>query len=1379
MYSNNAAVLQWRQNASPARPVLRRGNEWSEWLEVKVKVYGLPAGTTALELHRVFGHKGRLLRIEIFDKRNFADAEAIIVFSPAPNEAFWEAVSFRFPIRRLGTYGRVRLELLPPPRTFFHPSPVSPGHSYRERMAFAADTLDFGLMLSEATMMVMKTVEAADGAPIQLVLNLLRRQLEVQFSFPSNSDPNANRDNCKYQFRVPLTKLERVYNLRLENGRLAFIIPLEMPPEFYLQTNDVEATHDDESTLWTEWRTWSRQTYIDEDPARLNTYPTRLGRSRASIDIGSWTTYRLVFDKKKINTLDYETMLTALRDYNVSTPSEKDNPIELQGRHDSPLWSLLDLSEKRYPGAASGMSGLKEMELNLRHLPFPIRFQLEACLSQGCLNEYNINEDFIRKLTGLDDYTAINLLEKVTDMKRRFFNPMGIFGIPVSRASAGRRVPEYCYEARTATVTPTKIYFGTPVVEIQNRVVRKYREYSDRFLRVKFSDEINNGRINAIDDDTQEEIFERIKGTMRNGIIVGDRKFEFLAFGNSQFREHGAFFFASTPELTASDVREWMGWDDVKKIKNVAKKCARLGQCLSTTRKINLCQGLDIRYIADETSRDGTYCFTDGVGKISPFPAHSIATELGIPTLQNDLPSVFQFRLGGAKGVLAIDPTLIGRTLCLRQSQEKFESKHKDLEIIRVSQFAAATTNRQLLILLSYLGVPDEVLRGKLHDQLTELNRAMNDEQSAVQLLQKNVDFNQMTLTLAGMINDGFMKVKDPFVMSMLQLWRSWSIKYLKEKAKIFIDQGACLLGCVDELGVLQGHFNALKPPPRASREEKEQTLPEIFVRVDTGRQGECKVIEGLCILCRNPSLHPGDIRVVRAVNKPELYHLKNVVVLPRTGDRDLASMCSGGDLDGDDYLVIWDQELVPAVQHWNYMPMDFTPNTVAYPDREPTVDDMINFFVTYMKNDRLPTIAHAHLARADYSSYGPNDSACLELARLHSDAVDYPKSGVPVNMRRALRPLKWPHFMEKKNQPADKIYKSEKILGQLYDMVEIMDFSPQFQTPFDSRILDAYNLDDEMLQQAAEIKVEYDAGIKRIMAQHAIGTEFEVWSTFCLSHNFEKRDYGFAEELGRVTSALKDCFRKVCISKAGGPNFEHLGPFVAAMYNVTAREVGAFIEALEKSKADGNDADDEATLSRKERHAIPFMSFPWIFDRELGKIANGLYYRHGSVNTFHGMPDLRSDMQPRQGVNLNLEEASKAEIIDGIRREMELPKAIDVQPMDKEHGKMIESGIQGPRMRNTMGYGPVLPSRGTPVEIKKPSYAVVNSGTKFEKQSTAIEQKNDAVPPPLAPSLVNGIHTASHDDDDDDPGIRVSQIQLESKPTGLDRLANLLSQEL
>jgi RNA-dependent RNA polymerase len=88
--------------------------------------------------------------------------------------------------------------------------------------------------------------------------------------------------------------------------------------------------------------------------------------------------------------------------------------------------------------------------------------------------------------------------------------------------------------------------------------------------------------------------------------------------------------------------------------------------------------------------------------------------------------------------------------------------------------------------------------------------------------------------------------------------------------------------------------------------------------------------------------------------------------------------MCSGGDLDGDDYLVIWDQELIP--KEWNLPPMDFTPLKPVTLNRDVTVDDITAFFVQYMKNDLLPTIALAHLCWADYEDEGIKDEKCKQI---------------------------------------------------------------------------------------------------------------------------------------------------------------------------------------------------------------------------------------------------------------------------------------------------------------------------------------------------------------------------------------------------------------
>ena len=100
----------------------------------------------------------------------------------------------------------------------------------------------------------------------------------------------------------------------------------------------------------------------------------------------------------------------------------------------------------------------------------------------------------------------------------------------------------------------------------------------------------------------------------------------------------------------------------------------------------------------------------------------------------------------------------------------------------------------------------------------------------------------------------------------------------------------------------------------------------------------------------------------------------------------------------------------------------------------------------------------------------------------------------------------------------SDQIYHSDKVLGQLFDQVERAGFEPAYTAPFDKRILDAFELDSPALEDAAALKKEYDSQVQRIMAQHAIKSEFEVWSTFVMEHN-NGNDFKFHEEIGRVST--------------------------------------------------------------------------------------------------------------------------------------------------------------------------------------------------------------------------------------------------------------------
>ncbi|THC91004.1 hypothetical protein EYZ11_009534 [Aspergillus tanneri] len=951
-------------------------------------------------------------------------------------------------------------------------------------------------------------------------------------------------------------------------------------------------------------------TCIVHNPQELSSLPVSLRKKNPVIDIGRWNAFKIKYSENIGRGTEFTLLHNILEDYNVRiVNTDRFTQWDEHKERMPPVWKWIDLSDTQMPKAP--VSSLEELiDPNYIHLPFPVRYQLEVCLSNGYLYEYTMARGFVIKLSELGEGQSIKLLEHVAAKKQVYYDPMKIFDLKFVRGATDVKTSPYCCYMRSARITPSTIYFNTPTVEISNRIIRHYIEHADRFLRVRFTDEKLFGRINSTVDNTMDEVFTRIKRALANGIVIGDRRYEFLAFGNSQLREHGAYFFAPLPNLTAANIRAWMG--HFNDIRNVAKHAARLGQCFSTTRAISGCP-VHVRHI-DDIKRNG-YTFSDGVGRISRFLAQMAMSELKIKTPTGDPPSAFQFRLGGCKGMLTVSQEAQRHEVHIRKSQYKFPAIHSGLEIIRWSQFSIAALNRQLIIVLSTLGISDEIFLAKLKTMLQGLDEALESDTRAIYWLKKYVDPNQMTIVVSQMIHDGFRRAKEPFITSILCLWRAWHLKYLKEKAKIAIDKGASLLGCMDETGTLNGYYAHKIPGNDATLDEHIAALPEIFLqtsRPDNG--GRYEIIEGICILARNPSLHPGDIRVVRAVNAPQLAHLHDVVVLPQTGDRDVASMCSGGDLDGDDYLVIWDQDLIP--DDWFRAPMKYTSNKARDLDHDVTVDEITSFFVTYMKNDCLPKIAHAHLAWADRLLDGVNEEKCIRLAQLHSDAVDYNKTGIPAHMTRNLEPHSWPHFMEKIHKPKEKIYHSRKILGQLYDAVERVDFIPSLENPFDQRILGCQLVvHEELYDFSRELKSQYDSAMRRIMAQHEIKTEFEVWSTFVLSHSNMSKDYKFHEEIGSISSSLSESFRKQCYNKVGGRNFEQLAPLAVAMYRITHEEMTT---ALEKYRNENMNGDKMFVNSVSKMEKLPLISFPWVLSHVLGKIAMGYYELSEHTSTVH-----------------------------------------------------------------------------------------------------------------------------------------------------------------
>ncbi|GKF11287.1 RNA-dependent RNA polymerase 6, partial [Tanacetum coccineum] len=115
-----------------------------------------------------------------------------------------------------------------------------------------------------------------------------------------------------------------------------------------------------------------------------------------------------------------------------------------------------------------------------------------------------------------------------------------------------------------------------------------------------------------------------------------------------------------------------------------------------------------------------------------------------------------------------------------------------------------------------------------------------------------------------------------------------------------------------------------------------------------------------------------------------------------------------GSDLDGDLYIVTWDENLIPpSKQSWP--PMEFTaieakkfPRIARHSSMLNMVNDslgIIDFFTKNMVNDSLGIICNAHVVHADMSDCGALDEKCIKLAELASIVVDFPKTNGALRM--------------------------------------------------------------------------------------------------------------------------------------------------------------------------------------------------------------------------------------------------------------------------------------------------------------------------------------------------------------------------------------------
>ncbi|KAI0690041.1 RdRP-domain-containing protein [Cytidiella melzeri] len=607
------------------------------------------------------------------------------------------------------------------------------------------------------------------------------------------------------------------------------------------------------------------------------------------------------------------------------------------------------------------------------------------------------------------------------------------------------------------TVMPSRICLGGPFPEKNNRVMRQYAGYTSNFLRVSFADD--SGLQYRMDRDVDDRSFihARFGGVLQEGLHIAGHHFEFLAYSQSGLKQHAVWFMKTfvkkeygrrstiSPDVIIRSIGVFNGIDyDPELIFCPARYGARISQAFTSTEAAVSMQSMEEILILPDIVDKKKRSFTDGVGTMSREFAGDAWKALQAVSRRHarnhhcKYPPAFQIRCHGSKGMLSVDYRLSGQQICLRQSMVKFNAPNtKQLEIV-----AAFTSpgkfylNRPLIMMLEDLHITGgyDFLK-KLQDVVVaHTERAITSLGEAASLFESyglGTSF-KLASTLLNLHKLGMSMWDNELLKQLTGFAVHHVLRELKYRSRIPVPEGWTLPGIADIHGYLRER--------------------EIYACITSNDGSEPRYLEGPVMVFRSPTIHPGDIQLVTGIGKPprgspyDREPLPNTVVFSIKGGRPLASCLAGGDLDGDEFVCCTHEDMLP---NKTYHPASYPPaarQTVAHPS---TRADVANFVTEYLYSDSVGLIANAWLLRADSSDKGILDPDCLALAALHSDAVDYPKTGMPVPLDRIppnKSPIKpdWscPELTVGDNTKL--YYESQRWLGRLFREIQL----PEPQMP-------------------------------------------------------------------------------------------------------------------------------------------------------------------------------------------------------------------------------------------------------------------------------------------------------------------------------------------
>ncbi|CAI5463820.1 unnamed protein product [Closterium sp. Yama58-4] len=487
-----------------------------------------------------------------------------------------------------------------------------------------------------------------------------------------------------------------------------------------------------------------------------------------------------------------------------------------------------------------------------------------------------------------------------------------------------------------------------------------------------------------------------------------------------------------------------------------------------------------------------------------------------------------------------------------------------------------ATFNRTLLLLLVACGVPQDLFLSLARQLCNEAMALPSDRLAASKYILRSV--SNLSASYAAsyvmqpmqMIASGI-PLSEPYLQDALHRRVNKAAESL-EKGHLPADRSYYLMGVADPTATL---------------------LPDqVVVLLKDGP------VTGPCLMYRSPSLHPGHLRMMNAVHSPAIAALlppgaHYCVIFPVTGRRSVADTMSGGDLDGDKFMVCFHPQVTGAFKE--VAPPARTVRGRVSTGRAPAQlnaaeleGQLLSIWGRLAAGHSVTGRAYnLHLSYLD--EHGPQHEFCEQLMRIYERALDAPKTGEQVSIPHYLERIRRPHYMEAA-APAGSVFHSRSIMGQIYDLVQQARVTPSEADP-----LAAYELDPDLIltqSRAPSVDLTEKKALVKVWKGHWHEYKQSISSIYSRNLSNKQRDLQMQLQ--------KEHYRKI-LYEGWSPSFEEPCAPIRLLRRASVIYEVVYSAARQKATRQVQETSQRGTSAPDDAlHYRPALAFAWNVAGEL-----------------------------------------------------------------------------------------------------------------------------------------------------------------------------------